>query len=315
VRPLVVVTRRPPGNALDAVAAAARIRLWDGHAPVPAGVLRRWVGDADGLYCMLTDTIDRSVLDAGPRLRVISQMAVGVDNVDLAACAERAIPVGHTPEVLTESTADLAMALLLAAGRRLAEGIDHVRSGAWGPWQPELLLGHDLHHTTLGIIGMGRIGRAVARRATGFSMRVLYTGPTAKTGVDADYVPLEALLAEADHVVLTAPLTPDTHHLIGREALEAMKPTAVLVNVSRGPLVDTDALVDALMRGSIAAAGLDVTDPEPITADHPLVDLPNCLIVPHVGSATVVTREAMAGLAARNLLAGLRGDPLPASVR
>ena len=318
-RPTVVVTRIPPGDALDRLRRHATVRVWEEDRPIPRALLKAWIRDADGLYCMLTDQIDDDLLEAAPALRVISQMAVGVDNIDLAACAVRGIPVGHTPDVLTESTADLAMALILAGARRLAEGIEHVVSGAWGPWQPDLLLGRDVNHTTLGIIGAGRIGQGVARRARGFSMRLRYTGPSRKPDFEAEsgarYCTLEELLAEADHVVITAPLTAATHHVIDAASLRRMKPTAVLVNVSRGPLVDTDALVTALTEGWIAAAALDVTDPEPIPSDHPLIGLANCTIVPHVGSATVGTREAMASLAADNLLAGLEGGPLVARVR
>ena len=318
-RPIVVVTRTPPGDAVERIADVAEVRLWSEDRPMPPDPLREWCSDADGLFCMLTDPVDADLLRAAPRLRVVSQMAVGVDNIDVEACRARGIAVGHTPDVLTESTADLAMALLLAAARRLEEGAEHVRSGAWGPWQPDLLLGRDVHGTTLGIVGLGRIGTAVGRRATGFGMRILYAGPSRKREAErelgAEHRPLADLLRDADHVVVTAPLMAETRHLIDRDALRTMKREAVLVNVSRGPLVDPDALVEALSEGWIAAAGLDVTEPEPIPPDHPLVALPNCTIVPHVGSGTVGTREAMAALAADNLLAGLAGTPLPAAIR
>jgi lactate dehydrogenase-like 2-hydroxyacid dehydrogenase len=304
---------------VERISEVADVRLWTEDVPMPGDLLRSWIRDAEGLYCMLTDRIDAGLLAAAPKLRVISQMAVGVDNIDLEACRARGIPVGHTPDVLTESTADLAMALVLAAARRLEEGTEHVRSGAWGPWQPDLLLGRDVHGTTIGIVGLGRIGAAVARRAAGFGMRIRYCGPHRKpeheAALGAEYRRLDELLSEADHVVVTAPLTEDTHHLIDEQALRAMKETAVLVNVARGPLVDPDALVRALTEGWITAAGLDVTEPEPIPPDHPLVALPNCTILPHVGSGTVATREAMAALAADNLLAGLAGRSLPAVIR
>ena len=316
-RPLVVVTRRLPGDAPERIAAVARVRWWEGDEAIPADVLYPWLADADGLLSMLTDPVDASLVAAAPRLRVISQMAVGVDNIDLDACGEAGIPVGHTPDVLTEATADHAVALLLAAARRLAEGIDHVAAGRWGPWRPDLLLGHDVHGTTIGIVGLGRIGTAVARRLRAFGTTLLYTGPGRKAAAEAEtgaaFVTLDDLLERSDHVILTAPLTTETRHLVGAEQLDRMKPTATLVNVARGPLVDPDALVTALTDGAIASAALDVTEPEPIPPDHPLVDLPNCTIVPHVGSATVATREAMADLAVDNLLAGLRGEPLPAA--
>jgi lactate dehydrogenase-like 2-hydroxyacid dehydrogenase len=265
---------------------------------------------------MLTEQVDAELLAAAPRLKVVSNMAVGVDNVDLPACTGRGIPVGHTPDVLTETTADTAFSLLLAAARRIVEGVDHVRNGRWGPWDPNLLLGADVHGSTLGIIGLGRIGKAVARRARGFRMRILYTGPTrnlsAERDLEAAYRPLPELLAEADHVLVQAPLNADTYHLVDAAALGRMKPTATLVNAARGGLVDPVALYEALRDGTIAAAGLDVTEPEPIPPDDPLLTLPNCVIIPHLGSASRRTRAAMAERAADNLLAGLAGERLPA---
>jgi glyoxylate reductase len=280
-----------------------------------ADVLTR-VATVDALYCMLTDQIDRELLERAPQLRVVSNMGVGVDNVDLAACTQLGIPVGNTPGVLTEATADLAFALVLAAARRIGEGIQHVRNDEWGEWRPGLLLGRDVHSSVIGIIGMGRIGGAVARRAAGFGMSIVYSGPSSKPEIEEELGAarrdLAELLAEADHVVVTAPLNADTHHLINAAALRLMKSTATLTNVARGPLVDTDALVAALASGVIAAAGLDVTDPEPIRADHPLVQLPNCVIVPHIGSASAKTRSDMAELAARNVVRGLAGEELEA---
>lgn len=285
---------------------------------MPAETLWDRLPAADGLLCMLTDSIGPAELDRAHRLQVISQMAVGVDNIDLSVCAARGIPVGHTPDVLTETTADTAFALLAAVVRRLPEGRDVVREGRWGDWDPGFLLGGDLHDTELGIVGLGRIGTAVARRAAGFGMRVRYTSRTRKPHLESSlgvsYRELPDLLAGSDHVVLTLPLSDETRHLIDREALALMKPGATLVNVSRGPLVDHDALAEALSQGPIGRAALDVTEPEPIPPGHPLVGMPNCLIVPHIGSASVRTRAAMAGLAVDNLLAGLDGMPLPARV-
>ncbi len=311
----IVVTRAPPSDAvLPRLRAAGDVWLWDEDRPIDPGVLRREAASAAALFCMLTDTVDVDLLDVAPALRVVSSMAVGVDNVDLDACTARGIPVGHTPDVLTETTADLAFTLLLAAARRLVEGVDFVRDGRWGPWDPALLLGEEVHGSTLGIVGLGRIGRAVARRAAGFGMRVLYHNRT-RAGDEAGAEfrdDLHALLGESDHVVVLVPLTDATHHLIDARALAAMKPTATLVNAARGPIVDQDALYAALRDGVITAAGLDVTDPEPMSADDPLLDLPNCIVVPHIGSATRRARAAMADLAADNLLAGLRGERLPA---
>lgn len=287
------------------------VGLWRGEGPVPREVLLDGVRDARGLLCMLTDRIDAGLLEQSPDLVVISQVAVGVDNIDLSACAERGIVVGHTPDVLTETVADSAFALLASIVRRLPEGEKEVRSGNWGPWQLFHLAGGDLHGTTLGIVGMGRIGRAIARRAAGFDMEVIYASPSAKE-VAAEHVSLRRLLELSDHVVLCTRLDESTRHLISREQLSSMKPTAYLVNVARGPVVDTAALVEALVEGRIAGAALDVTDPEPLPPDHALLSLENCLIVPHIASASLRTRNAMVSLAVDNLLAGLSGRPLPA---
>ncbi|MDH5423184.1 MAG: D-glycerate dehydrogenase, partial [Acidimicrobiia bacterium] len=268
----VLVTRRPPGRALEMLERSFDVRLWEEERAMPRDALLREIGGVDGLYSMLTDAIDLEFFDAAGSLRVISQMAVGVDNVDLGVATVRRIPVGHTPDVLNETTADTVFALLLASVRRIVDGAEHVTKGRWGPWQPDLLLGGDLHHTTLGIIGMGRIGSAIARRARGFDMRILYHNrrrDPAAAGLGAAYRSFEELLAESDHVVVMAPLTDETYHLIDRSALRMMKPTATLVNGSRGGLVDPAALEEALREGWIGRAALDVTEPEPIPADHP----------------------------------------------
>ena len=258
--------------------------------------------EAEGLLCLLTDRIDAAYLDRARKLRVISNYAVGADNIDVAEARRRGIAVGVTPGVLTDATADLAFALILAAARRLPEAERDVRAGRWHTWEPAGWLGLELHGATLAVVGYGRIGQAVAHRARAFGMEVL--------PVKRD-TPLHEALAKADVVSLHAPLTPDTHHLIDAAALNAMKPTAVLVNTSRGPLVDTQALTEALHAKTIAAAALDVTDPEPLPADHPLLEAPNVLVVPHIGSATHRARERMAESAVENLLAGLEGRPLP----
>ena len=319
-RARVFVTRRIAEDGLGPIRAACDLDLWEDELPPPRDELLRRVAGCDGILTLLTDRVDDELLDAaGPRLRVVSNYAVGYDNVDVPACARRGIAVGNTPGVLTEATADLAWTLLMAAARRIVEGADHVRDGHWRTWGPLLLLGADVHGATLGIVGFGRIGQAMARRAAGFGMRILYHDPVRASGtveesLEAQYVGLEDLLAESDFVTLHVTLTDATRHLIDAGALVRMKPLAVLVNTSRGRVVDTDALVVALRAGTIAAAALDVTDPEPLPADHPLVALPNCLIVPHIASATRTARGRMAEMAAANLIAGVNGRPLPTAV-
>jgi glyoxylate reductase len=304
----VFVTRRLVGRALDRlVAAGYELDLWEGREPPPRAELLARAQRADALLCTLADPIDAAFLDACPHLKVVSSCAVGTDNIDLAAAHAHGIPVGNTPGVLTDATADLAFALLLAAARRLPQTSAAVRAGEWGPWEPAGFLGHDVAGTTLGIVGAGRIGSAVAQRARGFEMEVLTT--TSRGGT-----PLTTVLARADFVSLHVPLTPQTRHLIDASALRAMKPTAILVNTARGPVVDTQALIEALHADEIAGAALDVTDPEPLPADHPLLQAPNVLVTPHVGSATPRTRARMAELAVDNVLAGLAGAPLPHEV-
>lgn len=315
MKPIVFVTRRIPEVGLAPIREACQMRLWEGELPPPKDILLQEVPNCDGLLCLLTDPIDAEVIAAGSRLKVISQMAVGVDNIDLKTATARGIPVGHTPGVLTEATADFTFALLMAAARRIPEGVDYVRAGKWRTWEPMGLLGVDIWGATLGIIGLGRIGVAVARRARGFAMRILYYDPTRRPDLEAElgveYAELDDLLARSDFVTLHCPLNAETYHLIDERALRRMKPTAILINAARGPVVDTAALVRALSEGWIRAAALDVTDPEPLPPDHPLVSLPNCVVVPHIASATVSTRERMATMAAENLLAGLRGERLP----
>jgi len=259
--------------------------------------------------------LDAGLLDRAPRLKVISQMAVGYDNIDVAACSARGIKVGNTPGVLTETTADLAFALLMATARRIPEGDRAVRSGQWRTWSPLYMAGQDVHHATLGIVGMGRIGYEMARRATGFQMRILYTdqrpNPAAEKDFGAKRVELTELLRESDFVSLHTPLLPETTRLIGAKELRLMKPTAILINTSRGPVVDQAALYEALRDGVIAAAGLDVFEVEPVPLDEPLLKLENVVVLPHIGSASIATRTKMAVIAADNLIAGLKGEPLP----
>jgi glyoxylate reductase len=287
------VTRRLPGDALDRLAAEHELEVTQDF--------RERLAEAEGLLTMLTDPVDAALIEAAPRLRAISNYAVGVDNIDLEAATRRGIPVGHTPDVLTDATADLALGLMLAVARRIPEGDALVRRGQWPPWGPEVFLGRDLHAATVGIVGFGRIGQAVARRVEGFDADVIHSG-----GVD-----LEELLERSDFISLHTPLTPDTRGLIDADALARMKPTAYLVNTARGPIVDTAALTRALHDGQIAGAGLDVTDPEPLPAEHPLLSAPNLVVVPHIGSATHRTRRAMSDLAVDNLRAGLAGERMP----
>jgi glyoxylate reductase len=300
----IFVTRDLPFAALDRLRAEHDVDVWEHPAPPPPDALRERAGPAEGLLTMLTERVDGALLDAAPRLRAIANMAVGTDNIDLDAAAARGIPVGNTPGVLTDTTADLAFALLLAVARRLPEGAAEVREGRWGPWQPAHDLGADVAGATLGIVGWGRIGQAMARRGGGFGMEVIHSSRSSG-------VPLEELLERADFVSLHTPLTPDTRHLIDAAALTRMGRSAFLINTARGGVVDQAALRAALIAGEIAGAGLDVTDPEPLPADDPLLDAPNLLVVPHIGSATVRTRERMAAMAADNLLAALDGRPMP----
>lgn len=265
------------------------------------------------MLTLLTDRIDAELLAAAPSLKVVSNMAVGYDNIDVAACRERGVRIGHTPGVLTETSADFAFSLLLALARRVVEGDAFVRAGKWKTWDPGLLLGPDVHGKTLGIIGMGKIGQAVARRATGFSMRVLYASPSAVVGL-GEHVDLERLFREADFVTLHVPLNDRTRRMVSARELGWMKPGALLVNTARGGVVDQDALLEALRSGHLGGAALDVMDPEPLPAEHPLLTAPNLLVAPHIASASIETRSKMAELAAENLLAALEGRPMPHEV-
>ncbi len=298
------VSRELPGPALDRLRESHQVDLWPERLPPPYDELRRRTADVDGLLSLLTDRVDAALIDGSPHLRAIANYAVGYDNIDLRAAAARGIPVGHTPDVLTETTADLTFALLLAAARQLPEAMAAVTAGDWLTWDPAHHLGHEVHGATLGIVGMGRIGRAVARRAAGFDMHVLVSEPDGET-------PLEQLLEQSDFVTIHCPLMPETHHLIDARALARMRPTAFLINAARGPIVDQAALIEALRAGEIAGAALDVTDPEPPPAEDPILTAPNLILVPHIGSATHATREQMAEMAVDNLIAGLNGDPMP----
>ncbi len=306
----VFVTRLIPAKGLDLIREFCDADVWSDELPPPHEEIIRHVPDVDGIVSLLTDAIDAGVMDAAPHLKVISNMAVGVDNVDVGEATARKLPVGNTPGVLTEATADQAFALLLAAARHVVAGEKFVRSGKWITWSPGLLLGADFVGATLGIIGFGRIGQAVAKRAQGFDLRVIYYDPRAQPAFGASSVGLNALLTESDFISLHVPLNSATRHLVNSEFLVMMKPNAILVNTSRGGVVDQSALYDALKLKQIFAAALDVTDPEPLPMNSPLLELDNCLIVPHLGSASKHTRDMMSFLAAQNLIAGLKGERL-----
>ena len=308
-RPLrkVFVTRAIDPAALAQLRAAAEVEVWPGEMPPPIRQLRGALSHADAVISMVTDKIDAPLIASAPRLRVISNLAVGVDNIDLEAATRAGIAVGHTPGVLTEATADLAFGLLMATARRIAEGDLQVRAGKWRTWGPMTLLGRDVHSATLGIIGFGAIGQAMPRRASGFGMRVLYLArrsnkPKAGRYGVATAVSLSRLLAEADFVSIHVPLTPETRHMIGAREFSRMKPGAILINTARGPVVDQGAMIAALKSRRLAGAGLDVTDPEPIARRDPLLQLDNVVITPHIGSASIATRGRMAAIAVANVL-------------
>ncbi|HRJ44407.1 MAG TPA: D-glycerate dehydrogenase [Caldilineaceae bacterium] len=317
-KPKVFVTRMIPEAGLAMVREFCDADIWPGDLPPERAYVLEHVQGVDGILSLLTTKMDPAVMDAaGPELKVISNYAVGFDNIDIPEATRRGIPVGHTPGVLTETTHDFAFALLISAARRVVEGHNYTLAGKWKTWGPSLLLGQDVYGATLGLVGFGRIGKSMAKRATGFDMKILYHDEFVPADdpfaveVGARAVDMDTLLAESDFVSLHAPLLPSTHHLIDAAALAKMKSTAILVNSARGPLIDPAALYDALVNGGIAYAGLDVTDPEPIPMDSPLLTLDNIIIAPHIASASVVTRDRMAVMAANNLIAGLTGQRLP----
>jgi glyoxylate reductase len=314
-RPKVFVTRVIPEKGLEIVRDFCDVDLWPEDMPPTREELLRHMRGVDGLLCLLTDKVDGELMDeAGAQLKVISNHAVGFDNIDVSAATARNIPVGNTPGVLTDATADFAFALLMAVARRIPEAERYVHAGRWKTWGPMLLLGVDIQGATLGLIGFGRIGKAMARRAAGFEMRVIYYDPKetkAEPDLNAQGVDFETLLEESDFISLHTPLTPDTRHLIDSETFSRMKPTAVLINTARGPIVDPEALYEALKEKRIFGAGLDVTEPEPLPMDSPLLGLDNVVIVPHIASASKSSRDQMSWMAAQNLIAGLKGERLP----
>jgi len=313
-KPKVYVTRRIAQEALDMITQDTEMEVWPEELPPPYEVLLEKVKNIDGLLSLLTDKIDANLMNAAPKLKVISNMAVGYDNINVPEATSRGIVVGYTPGVLTETTADFAFALIMAAARRVVEADAYTRKGRWKTWGPMVMLGQDVHHATLGLVGLGRIGMEVAKRARGFNMKVIYfdaqrrsTQEEKELGVE--YIPeLSTLLSRSDFVSLHVPLIPQTHHLMGAKEFALMKPTAILVNTSRGPVVDQKALYEALKAKQILAAAIDVTETEPISPGDPLLTLDNIIITPHIASASVVTRTRMAVMAAENLIAGLRGQ-------
>ena len=309
----VFISRRIPDKALEMIKPDCDIDMW-AEATVPPPIVERIVG-VDGLLTYGHELVTGPMMDTAPNLKVISVMGVGYDHVDVAAATERGIAVGHTPGTLDETVADFTFALLLAAARNVLKGDKYTRSGAWKVYDPNILWGAEIHGATLGIVGMGRIGRAVARRAKGFDMKVLYhnrhRAEQWEQELGVQYAAFETLLSQADFVIILTPLSEKTEGLIGKKELSLMKNTAILINTARGPIVDSQALVEALQNGVIAGAGLDVFDPEPPPADDPLLTLDNVVLTPHLGSATVKTRTRMGVMSAENLLAGLRGEALP----
>ena len=315
MKPKVYVTRLLPTPAMDKILAFCDAKVWEGELPPPRDVLLNNVAELEGLLSLLTDKIDAELMDKAPKLKVVSNCAVGFDNIDIKAATERGIIVGNTPGVLTDTTADFAFALMMSAARRVAEGDRIVRAGKWKTWGPMILLGPDVHDATLGIVGLGRIGSAIARRAKGFRMNLIYSdvirNKQAEDEFEIRFVDMDTLLAQSDFITLHTNLSPETYHMIGPKQFEKMKKTAILVNTSRGPIVDNMALYEALKSGKIAYAALDVTEPEPLPANHPLLTLENVIVAPHIASASVATRTKMGLMAADNLIAGLKGEMPP----
>lgn len=313
-RPRVYVTRKLPEQGLALINDYCDATIWEDELPPLRETILRETRDADGLVSLLTDKIDGELLDACPKLRVVSNMAVGFDNIDVPAATERGVLAGNTPGVLTETTADFAFALLMASARRIVEGVDYVRADRWKTWGPMLLMGADIHHATLGLVGLGRIGVEMAKRAAGFDMHVLYYDvfrrEDLETAHDITYLPLDEVLAQADFVSIHTPLTDETRHLMNRERLAQMKSSAILINTARGPIVETEALVEALQNGVIGGAALDVTDPEPLPAGHRLWSLPNCIITPHTSNTQEMARPLLAERITSNVRRYAAGEEL-----
>jgi glyoxylate reductase len=313
MKPKVYITRKLPQLVVEKLKDVCEVKMWDKEeSTVPREILEKEIQDVDGLYCLLTESIDLPLLNLAPRLKIISNMAVGYNNIDVAAATEKGIMVTNTPGVLTETTADLTFALLMATARRLVESSDYLREGKWKTWSPMQLTGQDIYGATIGIIGLGRIGEALAKRARGFDMKILYHNrsrkPEAEKELGIQYVDKETLLRDSDFVVVLTPYTPETKNSIDTAELSLMKPSSVLINTARGGIVNEEALYEALKNGDIWGAGLDVFEEEPVSTEHPLLSMPNVVALPHIGSASKNTRLKMALLAAENLSQGLLGE-------
>ncbi|WP_185147855.1 D-glycerate dehydrogenase [Peribacillus simplex] len=313
MKPKIYITRKLPEQIIDGLSGNYDVRMWDQEdIPVPREVLEKEMQEVEGLLCLLTEQIDESLIKKAANLKIIANMAVGHNNIDVRSATKRGIMVTNTPGVLTETTADLTFGLLLATARRMMEAEDYLRSGRWETWSPMQLTGQDVHGATLGIIGLGRIGEALAKRAKGFDMNLVYFNRSRKyqqeKELGIEYQPLEKLLQISDFICVMLPLTPETAYMIGKEQLVLMKGTAVLINTARGGIIDENALYQALKNQEIWAAGLDVFEEEPVPLDHPLLTLPNVVTLPHIGSASIATRLKMATLAVQNLKEGLSGD-------
>ncbi len=310
----VFITRKISPSALESLQSLADVEVWQQDYPPDKNTLLSKIDGMAGLFTLLTDPIDRDVIEHGKTLKVISQMAVGFDNIDIKTATNKGIPVGHTPGVLTEATADHTWALIMATTRRVVEADNEVHNGIWHPWGPDVLCGMDLFDSTLGIIGMGRIGKAVARRAKGFGMHILYNDNAPQKDIEAEtgavFTTIEDIFAKSDVLSLHVYLSESTRHLVNSNTLALMKPNAILINTSRGAVVDSTALTTAIMEKKIAAAGLDVFDPEPIPPNHILLKLKNVVITPHIASAGKATRQKMTEIAIQNLINGLQGKPL-----
>ncbi|MBZ4653567.1 MAG: D-glycerate dehydrogenase [Peptococcaceae bacterium] len=315
MKPRVFITRLIPDIGIKKLQEVAEVKVWSGELPPPREVLMQEVKEVDGLVSLLTDKIDGELMDAGKNLKVISNYAVGFDNIDLDAATQRGLLVTNTPGVLTETTADLAFALLLATARSVVWADKFTREGKWKTWEPLKFLGQDIYGAQLGLLGFGRIGCAVAKRARGFDMKVkyydLFRNEQAEKELGVEYASIDEILTQSDFISLHVPLTKDTRHLINKDSLKKMKKNAVIINTARGPIINEDDLYEALVNGTIWAAGLDVMDPEPPRADHPLFKLDNVIVLPHIASASIATRNKMALMAAENMIAGLRGEIPP----
>ncbi|SDI27801.1 2-hydroxyacid dehydrogenase [Alteribacillus bidgolensis] len=312
-KPYVYMTRKMPASIVEKLEAECDVGMWEKEEePVPEEVLEKELQTADALFCTISDPVNKENINQAENLKIIATMAVGFNNIDVEAAAARNIQIAHTPGVLSETTADLTFALLMAAARRIPEGIEVIKNNEWGAWAPFFLTGQDIHQARLGIIGMGRIGEAVAKRGTGFDMDIVYHNrsrkPETEKEIGARYVELDELLETSDFVCVMTPYTNETHHMMNREAFQKMKNTAIFINSSRGGTVDEEALFEALKNGDIRGAGLDVFENEPISADHRLLSLPNVTALPHIGSASENTRWKMAEMTANHILQGLRGE-------